>query len=380
MEGFRADRALAALLGGVSRRAAKVLFRSGRIRLNGRVADGSERVRAGDQLLCPDPAAAEGAALLQASGAPRLTTRHGRQVNRIYEDKHLLVISKPAEVLVHPHQDGRTRRETLEEILARAYPAKPGPRAQGHAWSVGDDEWSARPEPVGEEEARGFYFVHRLDLETSGCLLVAKSPQVRDQLIRAFQERRVGKEYLAVVVGEAPWESKVSRRPITYRQGDRGTPRPKRLPSGEPDWVKMKKHGLLPGRTKRGVALPEGDRHGKPCETTFDVEERFRGYTLVRCRPRTGRLHQIRVHLAAEGFPLAYDALYGRRSPLRLREFSPGAAESDAGDEVVLNRLPLHALRLSFQHPVTGQRLELEAPLPRDLKEFLRVLRKFRRM
>ena len=98
---------------------------------------------------------------------------------------------------------------------------------------------------------------------------------------------------------------------------------------------------------------------------------------MLRCEPKTGRMHQIRVHLAAEGFPLAYDQLYGRKSPLRMREFNMRAPEREAG-QIVLNRLPLHARKLGFTHPRTGERMEVEAPLPTDLREFIRLLRKFR--
>jgi len=222
-------------------------------------------------------------------------------------------------------------------------------------------------------------------METTGCILVAKSARVRDALIRAFQERRVQKEYLAVVVGEVPWEHKVVKRPIVYRRGEEeaGAPsRPRFAPAGahrSPDWVKLKKGGLRPRFIKRGVPLDEGDARGKPCETTFAVVERFRGYTLMRCEPRTGRMHQIRVHLAAEGFPLAYDPLYGRRSAVRVAELVGGADWPAQEEKIALNRLPLHAKRLSFEHPVTKEQLSVAAPLPRDLKEFLRLLRHYRR-
>jgi 23S rRNA pseudouridine1911/1915/1917 synthase len=129
---------------------------------------------------------------------------------------------------------------------------------------------------------------------------------------------------------------------------------------------------------KKGVALQEGDAAGKSCETRFTVEERFAGYALVRCEPRTGRMHQIRVHLLSEGFPLAYDPLYGRRAPLRAGEFLPRAGAQRA-DEIAMNRLPLHAWKLAFTHPASGEKMEVEAPLPRDLREFLALLRKGRR-
>jgi len=129
---------------------------------------------------------------------------------------------------------------------------------------------------------------------------------------------------------------------------------------------------------KKGIALEEGDAAGKPCETHFKVVARYRGYTLLRAEPRTGRTHQIRVHLTAAGCTLAYDPLYGRRTPLRFREFDPHAGESEQGEKIVLNRLPLHAWKLGMQHPATNAYLMLEAPIPRDLREFIRVLKRYR--
>jgi len=395
-DGFRSDRALAALLPACGRRGAKALFHAGLVRLNGRRADGSERVKPGDRLECPDPNAPEGAQLLHRTAGPRLTTHHGRHVPRLYEDDVLMVLNKPAEIPIHRNQDGCNRRETLEDVLERAYPGDGGlriadwglaPRTDRDS-AVEDDELDAERGPRGREirnpqsairNAKAFYFVHRLDMETTGCLLVAKNEAVRDALIRAFQERRVRKAYLAIVVGEVPWERRIVKRPLVYRRGDAAAAPVKRRPDGTPDWVRLKKHGTPALRfIKRGVALEEGDPKGKPCETVFTVAERFRGYTLLRCEPKTGRMHQIRVHLASEGFPLAYDPLYGRRSPLRVREFNLAAADGPEGSRIALNRLPLHALQVGFEHPVTKERMEIEAPLPRDLKEFLRLLRKFR--
>jgi 23S rRNA-/tRNA-specific pseudouridylate synthase len=132
-----------------------------------------------------------------------------------------------------------------------------------------------------------------------------------------------------------------------------------------------------PGQ-KKSVALEEGSGEGKISETHFEALERFRGFSLVRAEPKTGRTHQIRVHLAALGHALAYDPFYGKKTPYRMREFDPSSGSSERGEELVLNRLPLHAWKVAFTHPATGKRISLEAPLPRDLKEFLRLLRKFR--
>lgn len=342
--GWRADRALSALAAGSNRRAAKALFRARLVRLNGRLASGAERVAEGDLLEFPDPSAV-GARPAGTPGRPsrppRLTTPHGRQVARLYEDEFLLIINKPAEVPVHRGQGGFTRRDTLEDVLKRAYPPPDARRS-------------------GESPHQGCYLVHRLDMETSGCLVVAKTEPVRDALIRAFASRAVHKEYLALAAGEVPWEELTVRRPIKYvRTEDAGSGR----------------RGIMRG-VKRGIALEEGSAEGKPSETRFRVAARYKGYTLLCAIPKTGRTHQIRVHLRSIRHPLAYDPLYGRATALRLKEFERQAERRGDGDQVVLNRLPLHAWKLRFTHPATAETVSVVAPLPRDMRDFLKLLRK----
>src|SRR5437016_659927 len=120
--GFRADRALCAIVPELNRRAAKLLFKEGHVRLNGSVANGSERVAPNDRLEFPDPKSNR--QLFTRATAPRLTTPHGRHLTRLYEDVDLLVISKPSEIPVHRGQGGFTRRDTLEDVLGRAYPPR----------------------------------------------------------------------------------------------------------------------------------------------------------------------------------------------------------------------------------------------------------------
>ena len=377
------------------------------MRLNGRIAAGSERVAEGDCFEFPDLTAggardAGGVARipiptpriplpdprppsseprtpnpeprvpLPALRAPRLTTPHGRHLLRLYEDEAILVISKPAEVLVHCGEGGFTRRDTLEEVLRRAYPAQGVasiPRPGGRKSGTGADRKQLR------SAAAGFHFVHRLDMETSGCLVIAKTEAARDVLIRAFASRAVHKEYLALVAGTMRWDTLTVRKPIKYV---RGSPSPFPLPKGERGGRggrrATKGIRLMPGQ-KKGVALEESSAEGKPCETFFEVAERYRGYTLLRAVPKTGRTHQIRVHLQSVGHPLALDPLYGRATALRASEFGVPAGR-EGSDEVILSRLPLHAWKLRFAHPETGEAVSVTAPLPRDLREFLRFLRR----
>jgi 23S rRNA pseudouridine1911/1915/1917 synthase len=326
MAGWRADRALCALAAHLNRRSAKLLFKARQVRLNGRIAGSSTKVEAKSLFELPAPESEEVAALLEKKRAPRLATPHGRQLLRLYEDDDLLVINKPAEVPVERGSDGSTRRDTLEDALVRTY-QKGGVPA--------------------------FYFVHRLDMETSGCLLIAKTPSARDVLIQNFAERKIRKQYLALASGEILWENQVVKRPIASIKA-------------------------FSGALKKSVVLEEGSGSGKESETRFAVIRRYRGYTLLRAEPRTGRTHQIRVHLTSLGHPLAYDPLYGRRTPIRFQEFDSRTAETEAGEKVVLNRLPLHAWKISLSHPLSGRELAFEAPLPRDLKDFFKILKKFR--
>ncbi len=400
--GFRADRALCAIIESLNRRAAKTLFHEGLVRLNGTVASGSERVKAGDSLEFPNPDLSPTENLIEKAKAPRLTTPHGRHLVRLYEDNDVLVISKPAEIPVYRGQDGFSRRDTLEDVLVRAYPPKkipayalpPKPKSKGpirHAKREDEEDEDAAP---GVDNAAGtlqpgFYFVHRLDMETSGCLLIAKNHEAYEALTREFRERTIHKEYLAIVAGAVSWDEVVSTRPIKYVRGvtekkyDEGDWRETKRGS-TPFYSLMRKqrteehHAAPKLGQKKGIALEEGSEEGKPCETLFIALERYRGYSMIRCEPRTGRTHQIRVHLAALGHPLAYDPFYGKKSPYRLRDFEPSVGPSERGDEVVLNRLPLHAWKLGFTHPRTGKKIFIEAPPPRDFKEFARLLKKFR--
>ncbi|HYG74271.1 MAG TPA: RluA family pseudouridine synthase [Planctomycetota bacterium] len=358
--GFRADRALCALLPQLNRRAAKLLFRKGYVRLNGKVANGSERVLPGDRFIFPNPNAAPEANVIDQARAPRLTTPHGRHLVRLYEDDSILVISKPAEIPVHRGQGGFTRRHTLEDVLERAYP----------------------PPPDAAPGQQSYYFVHRLDMETSGCLLIAKSDAARDALIRDFSERTIHKEYLAIVAGEVEWKKTICTRPILYIKADEEGKFEERVAGSarvrlRHPFKKFQKKKVMRGQ-KKGIALEDGSSEGKSAETRFDVVARFKGYTLVRAMPKTGRTHQIRVHLQSLGHPLAYDELYGRVNPVRRRELDLHSTDTEAGEEIVLNRLPLHAWKLRFTHPKTGEEMNFEAKLPRDLREFLKLLKRFR--
>jgi 23S rRNA pseudouridine1911/1915/1917 synthase len=188
--------------------------------------------------------------------------------------------------------------------------------------------------------------VHRLDKDTSGVILVAKDDRTHRDLAMQFESRKVFKEYVALAAGELERDS-------DYIEGA----------------LKMHPHDRL-----RMIVSTDPD--AKPALSYYEVLERFRGFTLVKVQPRTGRTHQIRVHLLHAGCPVLADKLYGGRSQIKLSELAPDVPAGS--DEVLLGRQGLHAFRLRFQHPRTEQWIEAEAPFPPDMRRTLDALRKYR--
>ncbi|MBS2023454.1 MAG: RluA family pseudouridine synthase [Deltaproteobacteria bacterium] len=187
--------------------------------------------------------------------------------------------------------------------------------------------------------------VHRLDRGTSGVLLFAIGRDAHRALNQVFESRKAEKRYVALV------------------RGDFKLPQVCKLPLAE---------------TRRGgMRIAENNEKGAmPCETEFKIRERFGAFSLVEARPMTGRTHQIRVHLAALGHPLLFDARYGDATPVLARELNPGTGTPD---EVVLTRTPLHAEALRVPHPNGKGWLSVESPLPADLSRALDLLRAARR-
>jgi 23S rRNA pseudouridine1911/1915/1917 synthase len=210
-----------------------------------------------------------------------------------YQDEHLIVVDKAAGVVVHPGRGHHT--DTLAQLLA--------PLTGG-----------------GEPERAGI--VHRLDRDTSGLLVVARSDEVLRRLQRALAERRIEREYLALVEGLPPARSGTIEAPI----------------------------GRDPRMRTRMAVGGAGQREAR---THFTLERSFTDSSLLRLRLETGRTHQIRVHLQAIGHPVCGDPEYGTAGLLGLeRQF-------------------LHATRLAFAHPISGERIEVSSPLPADLQAAL---------
>ena len=279
------------------------MIKAGLVTVNGIAVRASSAIRPGDRIEIAPPNQEQLTALPQTEAA---NDAAGEYVEVLFSDDELLAVNKPAGLTVHP-SPGHPG-STLVDILTRRFP-----------------ELAATAEPDGFMRAG---IVHRLDKETSGVIVVAKTPFARMALSQQFKERSVSKAYVAIVRGIVARDRFTVDRPL----------------------------GRHPTERKR---MSIRSRKPRQASTDFLVLHRFTATatpaTLLRAQPQTGRTHQIRVHLAAVGHPCLGDALYGGRS-------WPGWARGGQA---------LHALALTIRHPRRGERREFVAPLPDDLAQFL---------
>ena len=284
--GMRLDQALARLLPEHSRSRIRTWIDAGRVTLAGAALEATRRVDSGERVIVtplPDPRTTQ----FVAQSIP---------LTIVYEDAALLVIDKPAGLVVHPgsgNWDGTLANALLHHAPALATVARAG-------------------------------IVHRLDKDTSGLLVVAKTAIAQTALVRQLQARTVHREYLALATGDIARggiiDAPIGRHPVK--------------------------------RTSMAIV-----QTGKPAVTRFEVRERLGDCTLLSCRLETGRTHQIRVHLASLGHPLVGDPAYGRGRGLKF------------------TRQALHAWRLGLMHPTSGDAMRWESPLPEDFAQLLAMLR-----
>lgn len=286
--GVRLDQFLANQQTGLTRSRLHALIAEGRVLLNGQPARPSQKVRQGDEVSLTVPPPRE---LDLAPQAIPLTV--------VYQDEAIVVVDKPAGLSVHPgpgHSDGTL----VNALLARC------PDIQG----------------IGGVIRPGI--VHRLDKDTSGLMVAAKTEEAHQNLSAQFKEHTVIKGYLALSVGAVEPASGQIDAPIAR----------------DP-------------RHRKRMAVVMG---GREARTRYRVAQRFDGYSLLEVYPETGRTHQIRVHLAYLGHPLLGDGVYGKRSPLLDRHF-------------------LHAHHLGFRRPTSGELIEFRSDLPDDLRRAVETLR-----
>jgi 23S rRNA pseudouridine1911/1915/1917 synthase len=299
LAGSRLDAGLAHLLPQHSRTRIRYWIEQGLARVDGRVRRPRDRLLGGERIAVAIPRA-----------EPVAVPAQPMRLEVIHEDEALLVINKPAGLVVHPGA-GNPDRTLLNALLARDARLGLVPRAG---------------------------IVHRLDKDTSGLIVVARTPEAHTALVRQLAGREVKREYLAVCVGVLRSGGSIDA-PIARHRGD---------------------------RTRMAVRAG-----GREARTNYRVCERFRGHTLLRVSLETGRTHQIRVHLAHMKAPIVGDPVYGGR--LRLPR---GATHELIGALKAFKRQALHAERLQLRHPATGALVEWSVPMPDDMQTLVGALRR----
>jgi len=305
--GQRLDNFLLKQLKGAPKSLVYRIIRSGEVRVNKGRADAADHVALGDLVRIPPLRA--GTAPDTKAEAPAGAARAAGQFPVLFEDDALLAINKPSGVAVHG--------------------------GSGLKYGVIEALRAARP------QAKFLELVHRLDRETSGVLMLAKKRPALVAMHELLREGNTDKRYSALIKGVWPHEAKHHVRAALHKF-------------------------LTPDGERRVSATDDDDEDGKEAHTIFTLQKRFAEATLLEAQLKTGRTHQIRVHLASSGYPILGDDKYG--------DFELNKRIAKQG----LKRMFLHAARISFVHPVTEERLRIEAPLPEDLARYVAGLASLR--
>jgi len=314
LPGRRLDKYLHGRFPRMSRTMIQRLIKHGAVTVNGKLTKASYEPDGGDRidLIIPPP-------------EPYEIIPEPIPLDIVYEDDYLLAINKQKGIIVHPSHT--SQRGTIANGLA--YYAS--------SLSHGDDPF--RPG-----------IVHRLDKNTTGIMLVAKDDEAHWRLSLQFEQRKVFKTYLGVVEGSPRLDSDVINAPLGVHPT-------------------IKDRYIVPANNPKLI-----NRLTKEAVTEYEVVERFRGYALVHLHPKTGRTHQLRVHVSYIGHPMAGDTFYGGHHVSELSISGQGS------DTPITSQQALHAYRIRFTHPITEKSMELEAPPPAELACLIHLLRTYRRL
>ncbi len=314
-EALRLDQYLCQQLPDVSRSLIRKGIDADAVTVNGQPTKASYKVRNGDVIRVHLP-----------HGHASRPTPEDIPIEILYEDDYLAVVNKPPNMVVHPAKGNWSG--TLVNAL------------QFHFSQLSNINGDYRPG-----------IVHRLDRDTSGVILIAKEERTHRDLSLLFENRRMFKEYVALTAGVLDRDSDYIEAAIIRHPRD---------------------------RVKMAVTDDDDDEDAKDACSFYEVIERFRGFTYCRIHPKTGRTHQIRVHLASVGCPVLADKAYSGRDRIRLSDLAPTGTIDHSEDETLIERQTLHAHRLRFLHPRRGEWIEIAAPPPPDFARTLEALRKYR--
>jgi 23S rRNA pseudouridine1911/1915/1917 synthase len=309
LSGARLDWFLARKFPAYSRVLLRKAINAAGVKIDGRRVKAAHKLHAGERVSIVLPALAR--------EGPR---PENIPLDILYEDDTIAVINKPPGMVVHPgkgHWSGTLTAALqfhFDQLSSAGGPTRPG-------------------------------IVHRLDRDTSGVIVIAKTDLVHLRLAGQFESRTVEKEYFALCAG---------------------------VPDRDRDTIDLPV-GLHPHQREK-MAVRRDHASSRPAQTFYEVAERFDGFSAIRALPKTGRTHQIRLHLANIGCPVLCDRLYGGRAVITRGEISRDTTDT----QELLARQALHARRLKIEHPTTGEPIEFIAPIPPDIEAVLSALRQFR--